>query len=114
VFGLQVGTGLLMREAAAAQQCHEPGQRVAPVPLDRQDRGQHRLRPSAPEVQEMGELERQDLMRMVVQDMVPHRHRSVRIAIEPVLQRPDMRRFLRGRHRSHPGCLRSVPAGFAA
>src|SRR5262245_31599301 len=55
----------LMCEAAAAQDGAVARQLVAPMPLDAQPRRQHQIWPAEPEVDEMGQAERQYVARSV-------------------------------------------------
>ena len=93
--GLGVMAAFLHREAAAAQQRAVAGHVAGPVLFGGQHRCQHPVRPAEPEIDEMGEAEGQDVVRMVEQDLVPDRRCPVRSAAGPGVEGREVRLLAR-------------------
>ncbi len=93
--GFGVIAAFLVREAAAAEDGAVTGKVIAPMAFDAEHGGQHQVRASEPEVDEMGQAESQHVTRMIDEDLFPHRGGVIRVAIDPVQQRRDMRTLAR-------------------
>ena len=76
-------TALLVREAAAAKDGIESRDGVRPMLLDSQHRGQHQIGPAEPEIDEVVQPKRQDIERVIAQNLLPDCRGLVRVSTNP-------------------------------
>src|ERR1019366_10703799 len=82
--------------AAAAEDRIESWDRTGPMFFHAQNRGQHRIRPAEPEVDKVVQAEREQIVRMIPQNLFPDRGCLVRIAVSPEGERVKMRSLAGG------------------
>ncbi len=88
--GGEVVPGLLMGEAAAGEYRRIARDVLRPRRNHALDRADHVLRAAEPEIDEVGETERDGIVRMRAQDRLPRGDGAIEIAIGPGSQRSDM------------------------
>ena len=87
---------LLVRKAAARQQGRPAGQLRAPALVGRIGLRGHQVRAAMPEGLEVMQPERQHIEGMLIEDLLPHPQRAVDVAVDPSLQRIDVRALAPG------------------